>query len=107
MQAIVSIQVGGTGLRVGEHFWQHLRAEHGLNGDGQVSVPGATRDVGRRVFFRESRGTAASTGTWAPRAVLVDSGDGRLGVGAAHGGGHESSSDVESVRRGRCEPRGR
>lgn len=62
--SVISVHVGGCGLRTGASFWQALGHEHGIDAGGSA----ASDKGGRRpVYFDECK-----DGGWRPRAVLVD-----------------------------------
>lgn len=63
-QEVVSIQVGGGGIRLGSTCWELWCTEHGLNPDG--TKVDRVKEVSE-TFFRLS-----SKGSYVPRAVFCD-----------------------------------
>ena len=68
MKEIVTICIGGAGIRIGEKFWELLCLEHGIDPDGLIG-PGFQAEPGdsHRSFFSET-----DSGKRVPRTVFVD-----------------------------------
>lgn len=69
MQEIITICVGGAGVRIGAKFWELLCLEHGISPDGRPdpNFSGNTDDSYRN-FFNERE-----SGRFVPRTIFVDS----------------------------------
>ncbi|EFC38385.1 beta-tubulin [Naegleria gruberi] len=67
MREIVSISVGQCGNQIGQHFWETIRNEHGLNADGEFVETNPILKENLGVYFSESQGNR-----YVPRSVLVD-----------------------------------
>lgn len=65
MKEIITICIGGCGVRIGDKFWELLCLEHGIQPDGQISS-NKTIDKGDR-FFSKTAG-----GKYIPRCIFVD-----------------------------------
>lgn len=72
MRKVVSIHIGGAGIRLGRRFWDVLFADHGVNGGGQLAS-GAVSD--HRSFLRRIGANRV-----AARAVLVDAQERDIGA---------------------------
>jgi len=68
MREIITICVGGAGVRIGAKFWELLCLEHGINPDGQPN-PDFSNNSGDswRSFFNEM-----VSGRLVPRTIFVD-----------------------------------
>ncbi len=68
MREIITICVGGAGVRIGAKFWELLCLEHGITPDGRPN-PGFSRNSGdsRSSFFNE-----IASGKLVPRTIFVD-----------------------------------
>ena len=68
MREIITICVGGAGVRIGAKFWELLCLEHGISPDGQPN-PDFSGNAGdsRRSFFNEME-----SGKLVPRTIFVD-----------------------------------
>ena len=68
MREIITICVGGAGVRIGAKFWELLCLEHGISPDGQPN-PDFSGNAGdsRRSFFNEME-----CGKLVPRTIFVD-----------------------------------
>ncbi|WRH68259.1 MAG: hypothetical protein RSE13_08600 [Planktothrix sp. GU0601_MAG3] len=69
MQEIITICVGGAGVRIGAKFWELLCLEHGIGSDGRPNpdFSGNSGDFYRK-FFNEME-----SGKLVPRNIFVDS----------------------------------
>ena len=68
MREIITICVGGAGVRIGAKFWELLCLEHGIAPNGRPN-PGFSRNSGdsRSSFFNET-----ASGKLVPRTIFVD-----------------------------------
>eukprot|EP01103_Thecamoeba_quadrilineata_P017524 TRINITY_DN6260_c0_g1_i1.p1 TRINITY_DN6260_c0_g1~~TRINITY_DN6260_c0_g1_i1.p1 ORF type:complete len:466 (+),score=102.71 TRINITY_DN6260_c0_g1_i1:49-1398(+) len=66
MREIISIHIGQGGTQLGEATWELYCLEHGLNPDGRVKEPNASKKVASTFF------TETESGKYVPRAIFVD-----------------------------------
>ena len=69
MSQLITINIGGTGVKLGKSALELSTAEHGIGIDGFFTDENAARaaDVNHHVLFREN-----SIGQWTPRSVFID-----------------------------------
>eukprot|EP00927_Polykrikos_kofoidii_P017353 TRINITY_DN17895_c0_g1_i1.p1 TRINITY_DN17895_c0_g1~~TRINITY_DN17895_c0_g1_i1.p1 ORF type:complete len:696 (+),score=125.90 TRINITY_DN17895_c0_g1_i1:122-2209(+) len=87
-QNIVFAHVGGFGCGVGSSLWSRLDSEHKLGPDGKHTSEGAYGDV--HVCYHEEGGS------FRPRAVLVDGGQGNIVPGLQQGSRFSAASLVSN-----------
>ena len=69
MSSVISVCIGGTGVKLGKAALELNAEEHGIAPDGFLKDEEAGRgaDIDHNVLFRED-----SLGRWTPRSIFVD-----------------------------------
>ena len=69
MSAVISMCIGGTGVKIGKACMELNAEEHGIGSDGFFKDEEAARSatVNHNILFRED-----SLGRWTPRTLLFD-----------------------------------
>ena len=69
MSAVISMCIGGTGVKIGKACMELNAEEHGIGADGFLKDEEAARmaPVNHNILFRED-----SLGRWTPRTLLFD-----------------------------------
>ncbi|GAB1598959.1 tubulin beta-2 chain-like [Argonauta hians] len=67
MREIVHIQVGQSGNKIGERFWEYISDEHGIDPIGRFTGESDLQLERINVYFNEAR-----MGKYVPRAILLD-----------------------------------
>merc|ERR1719469_603073 len=69
MSSVISVCIGGAGVKVGKAALEVNAEEHGLGADGFFKDESAARlaEVNHNILFRED-----SLGRWTPRSIFFD-----------------------------------
>ena len=69
MSSVISICIGGSGIKIGKAALEVNAMEHGIDPDGFFKDEEASRraEVDHNVLFRED-----SLGRWTPRSIFID-----------------------------------
>ena len=66
MSQIITINIGGAGVKMGQAQLELFTKEHGISTDGFIERDTGT-DINHLPLFREN-----SIGKWTPRSIFVD-----------------------------------
>ncbi|OTF69656.1 Group 33 mite allergen-like protein (alpha tubulin) [Euroglyphus maynei] len=69
MRECVTILIGQAGIQIGDTFWDVIRAEHGIETDGQIDNQ---RNRNENEILDTMFNEASRTGYYVPRTVMVD-----------------------------------